>query len=262
MSVLKKYNAQTQLWDSIVVGSTGPQGANGANGAQGAQGANGAQGAQGPQGASGATVVTSSTRPGSPFTGQIIYETDTRRIAAWTGSAWVYETAIDAPPGMVFLGGSSFSNVSSVSAPNGILSTNYRSFKIVFETTVVSTGLEVYFRYRASGSDVTAGIYRQISPGLTSGGGTANTAGDRNNFFIGAAESSADLCYASFDLHGAQYTQHKAIQGFTSWNNGSAHYGQSMIGQTNGTTASDSFTFYTNTGTISGYYYVYGYTVS
>jgi hypothetical protein len=34
-------------------------------------------------------VCTSTTRPGSPYVGQIIYETDTTLAKVWTGSAWV-----------------------------------------------------------------------------------------------------------------------------------------------------------------------------
>ena len=37
----------------------------------------------------GASIVTSSTRPSTPFTGQFIYETDTRLPFVWTGSEWV-----------------------------------------------------------------------------------------------------------------------------------------------------------------------------
>lgn len=36
----------------------------------------------------GAQVVTSSTRPSTPYTGQLIYETDTDKTFAWTGAAW------------------------------------------------------------------------------------------------------------------------------------------------------------------------------
>jgi len=35
-------------------------------------------------------VCTSSTRPSNPFTGQIIYETDTGFLRVWDGSAWDY----------------------------------------------------------------------------------------------------------------------------------------------------------------------------
>lgn len=39
-------------------------------------------------GLSAITVCTSSTRPGSPFTGQAIFETDTNRMKVWLGSYW------------------------------------------------------------------------------------------------------------------------------------------------------------------------------
>lgn len=37
----------------------------------------------------GITPVTSGTRPGSPFQGQTIYETDTTKYMMWSGTAWV-----------------------------------------------------------------------------------------------------------------------------------------------------------------------------
>lgn len=36
----------------------------------------------------GATVCTSSTRPASPYSGQVIYETDIDAICMWTGTLW------------------------------------------------------------------------------------------------------------------------------------------------------------------------------
>lgn len=33
-------------------------------------------------------VCTSSTRPASPYEGQVIYETDTDKVLVWNGSAW------------------------------------------------------------------------------------------------------------------------------------------------------------------------------
>lgn len=37
-------------------------------------------------------VCTSTTRPSSPFDGQLIYETDTNRVAVYDTSSWVYKT--------------------------------------------------------------------------------------------------------------------------------------------------------------------------
>jgi len=39
------------------------------------------------------TICTSSTRPGSPFTGQAIFETDTNLMKVWLGSGWSNGTA-------------------------------------------------------------------------------------------------------------------------------------------------------------------------
>ena len=38
--------------------------------------------------AAGASIVTFATRPASPWTGQVIYETDTENSFVWSGSAW------------------------------------------------------------------------------------------------------------------------------------------------------------------------------
>lgn len=37
-------------------------------------------------------VCTSTTRPGSPYDGQLIYETDTNRVAVYDTNTWVYKT--------------------------------------------------------------------------------------------------------------------------------------------------------------------------
>jgi hypothetical protein len=37
-------------------------------------------------------VCTSTTRPATPYEGQMIYETDTDKMLVWTGSAWLYTT--------------------------------------------------------------------------------------------------------------------------------------------------------------------------
>lgn len=49
--------------------------------------------------ATGAKIVTSSTRPGTPYAGQQIYETNTKLSYVWTGSAW----ALQSPPVTIFV---------------------------------------------------------------------------------------------------------------------------------------------------------------
>jgi hypothetical protein len=37
-------------------------------------------------------VCTSTTRPTTPYEGQVIYETDTDKVLAWNGSAWLFKS--------------------------------------------------------------------------------------------------------------------------------------------------------------------------
>jgi hypothetical protein len=46
-------------------------------------------------------VCTSTTRPASPFEGQMVYETDTDMVAIWNGSAWRYISATTPTNGTV-----------------------------------------------------------------------------------------------------------------------------------------------------------------
>lgn len=48
-----------------------------------------------------AGVCTSTTRPASPYEGQMIYETDTDMMAVWNGSAWRYIAATTPTNGTV-----------------------------------------------------------------------------------------------------------------------------------------------------------------
>ena len=260
MSVLKKYNSITSQWDSIVVGSSGPQGA------QGAQGSNGAQGAQGPQGAPGATVVTSTTRPSSPTTGQIIFETDTNRIAVWTGSAWVYETASAGPPGLVFITGASFSGVTSVSLPNNTFTSAFDNYKIFFTVSLFSGSSSLSMRMRTNGTDNTADAYRWSGYRQYSAGGGGNNNGDAGNTqFLQLTEANTETAHGEITIFrplnvsavksmNATFTYNRTNSPYWGW----SAYGGSI----NSSNAFDSATFISSSGNFAGNYRVYGMTSS
>lgn len=48
-------------------------------------------------------VCTSTTRPTTPYEGQMIYETDTNRVLVYEGAAWVMIADTDTPPGIDFI---------------------------------------------------------------------------------------------------------------------------------------------------------------
>jgi len=61
----------------------------GTTGPTGPTGPTGSTGPTGPTGPSGLIICTSTTRPGSPVEGTMIYETDTDRVMIYSGTAWV-----------------------------------------------------------------------------------------------------------------------------------------------------------------------------
>lgn len=83
-------------------------------------------------------VCTSTTRPTVPYTGQLIFETDTSRLAVWTGSAWQYETASEGPPGLVYITSVSFTAQTAVAFANATFTNTYRRYLV--QISAESTG--------------------------------------------------------------------------------------------------------------------------
>jgi hypothetical protein len=113
-------------------------------------------------------VCTSTTRPTVPYTGQLIFETDTSRLAVWTGSAWQYESAAAGPPGLVYVTGASFTTVTSVSLPNNTFTSTHRNYKIVLHITAAASATAATMRMRANGTDDSSNVYRYAAVGLSS----------------------------------------------------------------------------------------------
>ena len=83
-------------------------------------------------------VVTSTTRPASPYDGQVIYETDTDRVAVYDSSAWVYKTNAGAPALTLIKTQTIGSGVSSVTV-NDVFSSTYNNYHISVSGGVTST---------------------------------------------------------------------------------------------------------------------------
>ena len=76
----------------------------------------------------GTKVCTSGSRPPSPFTGQLIYETDTSKVRVWTGSGWEDIFPVVAPQSQQVPAGSVI-QYAGETAPSGYLLCNGLSFQ-------------------------------------------------------------------------------------------------------------------------------------
>ena len=210
-------------------------------------------------------VCTSSTRPTAPYVGQLVFETDTNRVAAYPASGWVYETAAGGPPGLVYITGASFSAVTSVLLPNNTFSSTYRNYKIVFTITDASAdNAAVTMRLRASGSDNSTANYYSITTGVSFGGTTqynTNTNGG-TAFGMNLTRGTFTNDYGSFvfDILDPQQSVVTQYAGSNIGKVSSGLTGAAFIGGAfDGTTAFDSLSIIVATGNITGYYRVYGY---
>lgn len=211
-------------------------------------------------------VCTSTTRPTVPFTGQLIFETDTTRLAVWTGSAWQYETAAAGPPGLVYITGASFTTATSFSLPNNTFSATYRNYKLIVNITAVTSDSDFTMRMRASGTDDSNTSYQYAFTGLRNDATASNsTSGSASSWVVGEQDSATVRYSLNFDVMQPQVTAITSVIGtyhfvdkantFTAARTGAGFF--------TATTQFDSLSFISSVASsITGIYRVYGYTDS
>lgn len=218
-------------------------------------------------------VCTSSTRPASPYDGQVIYETDTDKIVVWDGSSWVYKTNATAPTdtsmasmvtptsvagtGVSLSGGKvSFSASSSISV-NGCFSSAYTNYKLIVNAKGGATSEAVRIRFRANGVDTSSAYYTHAVY-------TTHTAGPSRNYNANEAQGyigwSADISYnINVELHNPFQSD------YTSWTSTSNGIGSNtatagtLWGMQYTTTAFDGFNISPTSGTLTGSVRIYAY---
>lgn len=121
-------------------------------------------------------VCTSSTRPVSPFEGQVIFETDTDRVLVWNNSAWVAPNSTTAnPPGLELVKTQTVgSAVSSVTVTDAF-SANYDIYLITYSGGMKSSDGAL----RLTIGNATSGYYGNIVYGYYSDS-TPRSANDNN----------------------------------------------------------------------------------
>ena len=157
--------------------------------------------------------------------------------------------------GMVLLNTTSFSAVSSVSLPANTFTSTYNSYLINFDLTLSGT-LDLNYRLRASGTDASGGNYNNyanfVSTVFNNGGNIANGTsgriiGGQDTFSVGQMKiyDPATAVPTKFSIEG------NSIERF--WFQSAGNHTLS--------TAYDSLTILTSTGTITGSINAYAFNV-
>lgn len=194
-------------------------------------------------------VVTSSTRPSVPFDGQLIYETDTDRLAQYNGSAWVTQN------GLQLLSTTTIgSAVSSVTVSNAFSAT-YDNYVI----TVSGGTPSAADRYLMTLGSTATGYYGMVTTHAYSSGTLGGTQ------YQNATSWTHSMCLSTAGSTGVIQLFNPFNADETTFFGNSVQIGTALEvwwtgGYLNNTTSYTSFTLAPNTGTVTGgTIRVYGY---
>jgi hypothetical protein len=161
--------------------------------------------------------------------------------------------------GMVLLNTTSFSAVTSISAPADTFTATYANYRIMLSSTSPGNG-NVEARLRAAGSDDTVATYNhssfQHNSGNSSGIMAANT--NLNRWIVAQASATITPLSISMDIFNPKDTVRTAATAICQGTDGTNYNGYFFQGVKAATTSFDSITFIfsaSSTGTLR----VYGY---
>ncbi len=198
-------------------------------------------------------VVTTATRPSSPFVGQLIYDTTVSQTLAWNGSAWVVQTG-----GLVFITSASPSAVASVSVNNCFTST-YTNYRVLFSPTAISAAADVTMRLRAGGTDTNTNYKYQTTESI---GGTLYPTADivgTDEWYMGRIDTPIAMAMSA-DIYNPQNTNKTGLNCVSVFLTSSTiTTAQTISGFQNTATQFDGFTLIFGGVSFSGTIRVYGY---
>jgi len=191
----------------------------------------------------------------------MIYETDTNRLVIYNGSSWVYVVDTDTPPGLELITTASWSTGGTLSINNCFTST-FSSYRILIRNAKhATTSVNILFRLRASGTDVSSNYYwarRYIT--FNSGGGDVNSGASAVSEIVpGIVAAVSNAGSGVIDIHDPQKSAVTTctFQGTWSITTGESSNGSGVL---NNTTSYDGFTLIANTGNFTSLdVAVYGY---
>lgn len=200
-------------------------------------------------------VCTSSTRPASPFEGQLIYETDTNRVVAYDGSNWVYAVDTDQPPGLQLVKTQTIGTAVSSVTVTDAFSADFDNYLVLVNGGVASTNntLRLTLGSTATGY-YSVGTYMAYNSATVNGSNQSNA-----TFWQGAGGGSADNIHAQIYIGGPNLAKTTNYQAWSQRSQASGEW-STIGGYLNDSTQYTAFTLTCNTGTVTGgTIRVYGY---
>ena len=172
-----------------------------------------------------------------------------------------WATPAAAASGLTFITGASFSAVASVSAATSTFTSTYNCYKIIFVVEPTSANAAITMRLRTSGTDNTNSSYYGSLGGTTFGGASISVLSSAaSSFGLGGTDGGQNPPSLFFDISNPQIAKITNVAAFgvaagAATTQGNATFG----GFFNATTQFDSVTFLIASGTMTGYYKIYGY---
>ena len=198
-------------------------------------------------------VVTSSTRPSSPFVGQLIFETDTNRLAVYNGSVWVA-----AGSGLHILKNETTFTAATQIVCDNVFSSLYVAYKIFMRLTG-TTGGALGLRLRVGGVAASSNYNQQIvSVASTTFTGVRQTA--QTSFPIAAGSTGTFFQSVECLLTGPALAEGTTFQSNFQISDGAytLPFVQIIHGNHSTATAYDGFELNAASGNVTGVYSVFG----
>jgi len=143
-------------------------------------------------------VCTSTTRPASPFNGQVIYETDTKQTLVWQGSSWVMLTDADTPPGLVLLKTQAVGSTAVTSVQiTDAFSSAYDNYRITFSSCTPTATDSWRIKFGSSTSGCYGSLYYDAWDGSANG---ILRAGNAASTYVCLNEANTNNASTTFDV--------------------------------------------------------------
>jgi hypothetical protein len=163
--------------------------------------------------------------------------------------------------GFTLITNSSFSAVSSHSI-NSCFTSTYTNYKIIVNLTAASTGMDINFRLRASGTDTSAN-YNTLRLAGASGGGVfadLNNNGTDDFFKWNTDGTDAQNVFCEMEVYSPQKATKTSINGmFANRSGGGEYYILPNWAMQTSTTQFDGITMLASAGNFTGSIKVYGF---